>query len=197
MRHTRVGFTLIELLIVVAIIGILAAIAVPNFLNAQTRAKLARVQSDLRAVALAADSYKIDHNAYPWPFVKPQHLLIGVWELTTPVAYLTSINLDDPFKPSRLFKPEFSNADQVSYIYANYKGSWASNRPEPKPDGVCLKSDGPDKRWSGGCHPPVDLYQHGALSQANRDSIYKASNGLNSQGDIPKYTGQAAGIMGF
>ncbi|MCC5876390.1 MAG: prepilin-type N-terminal cleavage/methylation domain-containing protein, partial [Candidatus Sumerlaeia bacterium] len=61
----RTGFTLIELLIVVAIIAILAAIAVPNFLEAQTRAKVARVNSDLRSLATAIEAYRVDNNDYP------------------------------------------------------------------------------------------------------------------------------------
>ena len=59
------GFTLIELLIVVAIIAILAAIAVPNFLEAQVRSKVARVKADQRSMATALESYFIDNNAYP------------------------------------------------------------------------------------------------------------------------------------
>ncbi|MEO8376090.1 MAG: prepilin-type N-terminal cleavage/methylation domain-containing protein [Candidatus Sumerlaeota bacterium] len=58
----RSGFTLIELLIVVAIIAILAAIAVPNFLEAQTRAKVSRVKADMRSVATAVESYRVDYN---------------------------------------------------------------------------------------------------------------------------------------
>lgn len=59
------GFTLIELLIVVAIIAILAAIAVPNFLEAQVRAKVSRVRSDLRSISVAIESYSVDYNQYP------------------------------------------------------------------------------------------------------------------------------------
>ncbi|MFH1741135.1 MAG: prepilin-type N-terminal cleavage/methylation domain-containing protein, partial [bacterium] len=90
------AFTLIELLIVVAIIGILAAIAVPNFLGAQTRARVARMDSDMRSMAVAIETYRIDHNQFPRqpPFNTCILALDGLPELTTPVAYLSSIPID-------------------------------------------------------------------------------------------------------
>ena len=59
------GFTLIELLIVVAIIGIIAAIAIPNLLNAIDRGKQKRTMSDMRSVGTAVESYAVDNNYYP------------------------------------------------------------------------------------------------------------------------------------
>jgi general secretion pathway protein G len=65
MSHKHRGFTLIELLIVVAIIGIIAAVAVPNLLMAVQRAKVNRTVADLRALAEAVTAFMVDHNEYP------------------------------------------------------------------------------------------------------------------------------------
>lgn len=59
------GFTLIELLIVVAIIGIIAAIAIPNLLNAIDRGKQKRTMADIRSIGTAVEQYAIDNNYYP------------------------------------------------------------------------------------------------------------------------------------
>jgi len=64
MRKDR-GFTLIELLIVVAIIGIIAAIAIPNLLNAIHRGRQKRSMADMRTIATAIGTYATDMNFYP------------------------------------------------------------------------------------------------------------------------------------
>ncbi|MGI6456289.1 MAG: type IV pilin protein [bacterium] len=66
----RKGFTLIELLIVVAIIGILAAIAVPNFMNAQTRSKVARSYADMRSTMTGIEQLRLDKGV----------LLVDFWD---------------------------------------------------------------------------------------------------------------------
>jgi prepilin-type N-terminal cleavage/methylation domain-containing protein len=63
-RENKRGFTLIELLIVVVIIGILAAIAIPKFQNTKGKANAAALKSDLRNLATAEESYMFDNNAY-------------------------------------------------------------------------------------------------------------------------------------
>lgn len=108
------AFTLIELLIVVAIIGILAAIAVPNFLNAQIRSKIARAEADLASVGTAIEMYRLDSNSYP-PDWQDQNLpdvgkrpidgrfkfsnvnlaiISHHYELTSPIAYISTLPRD-------------------------------------------------------------------------------------------------------
>jgi type II secretion system protein G len=65
MRNSQKGFTLIELLIVVAIIGIIAAIAIPNLLNAIDRGKQKRTMADMRSIGTGVEAYAVDNNVYP------------------------------------------------------------------------------------------------------------------------------------
>jgi len=65
MKTLAKGFTLIELLIVVAIIGIVAAIAIPNLLNAVDKGKQKRTMADMRAIGTAMEAYAVENTDYP------------------------------------------------------------------------------------------------------------------------------------
>jgi len=62
LQTRRGGFTLVEIMIVVAIIALLAAIAVPNFLRARKRSQATRILEDLRMIDSATDQYAIENN---------------------------------------------------------------------------------------------------------------------------------------
>jgi prepilin-type N-terminal cleavage/methylation domain-containing protein len=61
-KKTRAGFTLVEIMIVVAIIALLAAIAVPGFLRARKRSQASKILNDLRLISSAMDQYAIETN---------------------------------------------------------------------------------------------------------------------------------------
>lgn len=61
----KAGFTLVEILIVVAIIAVVAAIAVPNIMSANIRAKVSGVRSDMGSIAIALEDYRVDKRTYP------------------------------------------------------------------------------------------------------------------------------------
>lgn len=202
------GFTLIELLIVVAIIAILAAIAVPNFLEAQVRAKVSRAQNDLRSLATAIESYIVDHNSPPReyntaaPYNDPQiqgqpaggivfpgnATMAG---LSTPIAYISSAWLFDPFTSTdtnipfdeRTFTYQaisirikegfdiFGGPDPMPLRYAEHDAFYGAWR-------TC--SIGPDKTYFNNLAAPGS---RGGVSY-RENIVYDPTNGTVSEGNI-------------
>ncbi len=152
------GFTLIELLIVVAIIAILAAIAIPNFLEAQVRSKVSAVKADMRTVVTGLESYAVDNNnKYP-PVLNPPAVsyLNRLRPLTTPISYLTRIS-PDPFNKAQ--------------------GEAAGANPVQDPTGRMIPAS--ERRVLIYWAPPwliggsgVDTL-HATLSQATRDILFR------------------------
>lgn len=193
-RHGR-GFTLIELLIVVAIIAILAAIAVPNFLEAQTRAKVSRAKADMRSLATAIESYFVDWADYAVPAdpegnpsvhpfePHPDEMLIPA-SITTPVAYLSSRPLD-PFTPvdpglfhystreyELMHHGEYDHFDEVVMEILQSGGGGVVQ--------YFITSKGPDKTADLGSHSDIN-------------SLYDPTNGTISTGDVV-YWGPGIGL---
>lgn len=184
------GFTLIELLIVVAIIAILAAIAVPNFLEAQVRAKVSRARTDMRSVATALETYRVDWNAYP-PMREPgftggNPVLAGgelKWwyvpdRLSTPVSYLSTADVRCPFGGDIPQSINFPDNIWRRYGYENIEelvaaattvpiltGRYVNERALDLAGQWRLQSTGPDNIW-------------------NPSVMYDPTNGTVSPGDI-------------
>ncbi len=167
MKVKKTAFTLIELLIVVAIIAILAAIAVPNFLEAQVRAKVTRTKADFRAVITACEAYRIDSNFYPNCFaggsgewIQPPFLRLI--PLTTPIAYISALPTIDIGKQLKGAPADWST-DYEYYNYNNFlkagtdrddgwNWAWANTMNGP---GCWIESRGPsglrwvEQKWNG------------------------------------------------
>ncbi|MEO8377687.1 MAG: prepilin-type N-terminal cleavage/methylation domain-containing protein [Candidatus Sumerlaeota bacterium] len=216
------AFTLIELLIVVAIIAILAAIAVPNFLEAQTRAKVARVKSDLRTTATAIESYWVDNPTGPtdcgngavtgeWrpyaPNVGHQFLsdpkanfTLG-YEVTTPIAYLTSTTaFKDVFK---LRRADIQNAAGLSgrdfYNFGNWnmRGKVSTTTTYAASKENCglwyMSSAGPDKFTNNRNTAATGDYQE--VNSIPYRVSYDPTNGTISVGDIFRSQKYSEGLV--
>jgi type II secretion system protein G len=191
------AFTLIELLIVVAIIAILAAIAVPNFMEAQARAKNTRVKADMKAMQTAQEMYRIDNGDYipdnanvNGQAASGANDYYAYFLLTTPVAYIAQV----PPSPYR----EMGGIG--NRMYPEYwRGGWSNNMQVLDDNGYGgvlyrFVSWGPDGRPAyGGVGPHTEL-QPGQwncypIQITNRtpqfvNGLYDATNGTKSYGDL-------------
>lgn len=213
MRSHKAGFTLIELLIVVAIIAILAAIAVPNFLEAQTRAKIARNMADFRTVTTGFEMYRVDHNIYPFDgyfhkngangYPTPteyNHNRISK-NLTTPVAYLNTCVFPDPFNKNAP-PPYYWQYDNYKYwladsIYGTKYQAYKAGGQSPNPVTLAefkveygdfllfaVGPDGVDPGWAEGGPEHRNFPGVSNLPGSLRWVPYDPSNGTISIGNI-------------
>ena len=186
------GFTLIELLIVVLIIAILAAIAVPNFLEFQARAKVSRARSDLRAITTALEAYCVDHDDYPRNSL--DGLAVIPTDLTTPIAYLSTKELIDPFaKPGQAQSPLNTSYYTYNRIVTNTERIALAGAGYPPPVEAIdhpiynagafgkygkwrMVSKGPDGLYADTSSFPGVLY--------GSDILYDPTNGTASFGNL-------------
>lgn len=203
-KPDRTGFTLIELLIVVAIIAILAAIAVPNFLEAQTRSKVSRVKADLRTVATALEAYAVDNNSFP---VNDGVYNVLPIQITTPVAFLSSSRLVDPFTDKeRIIRsgvpPEMARfftytktvtlpeVVQLAQVRAPMPPSEAIDATGFNPGAFLrygkwrLVSNGPDRIYAQQGTPTDPVYNPNPATLWGCDIPYDATNGTVSFGNV-------------
>ena len=199
------GFTLIELLIVVAIIAILAAIAVPNFLEAQTRAKISRVKNDFRTLDVSLSAYRVDNSKYPYPQGGiegvPKNFITSVTELTTPVAYITSVRLSSPFQDKNWGESVWHlGMSTLPFQYTCYEGWWANvcfAPATPRVSGWLLQCYGPSRmptfpEWKISADEP-NVPITNVVPFRGWNQIYDSTNGTTSSGELVRIGGMIQG----
>ncbi len=112
-RNRQKGFTLIELLIVVAIIGIIAAIAIPNLLNAIDRVKQKRTMADIRSVGTAVESYAVEISNYPI-YASETDVSGGMENLVEPV-YILEVPLVDGWQNNLRYQTD-ANGNEYTIL---------------------------------------------------------------------------------
>jgi general secretion pathway protein G len=165
---------LIELLIVIAIILILIAIALPNFLDAQARAKVTKTEGDMRSMEQGLESYRLDWKKYFNSF--------QIKQLTTPVKYLTELP-EDPFSPINTYDAgydavvnQYGFPVRRLYIYHGpdtYEGT-AVDRIGLK---WVITGLGPDHGWFDNELPSTTFFGY---------PRYNPTNGSRSRGNIER-----------
>jgi prepilin-type N-terminal cleavage/methylation domain-containing protein len=172
----RRAFTLIELLIVVAIIAILAGIAVPNFLEAQTRSKVSRAKSDMRTIVTALEVYHTDANRYPPSTLVPRFLRL--LPLTTPIAYITEVP-KDIFEVEETVTPPGPFRRRGNFNYGAM--------PIDEEKRYALASDAPDlaeNSFGIEFYPGYSQVAWNDPSNIAAYHIYDPTNGTVSRGDL-------------
>jgi prepilin-type N-terminal cleavage/methylation domain-containing protein len=173
------GFTLIELVIVVAIIAVLAAIAVPNLIAAQTRAKVSRVKADLRAAATCMETYAVDNNAYPEPLLT----------LSTPIAYASDAYAPDVFANRggwfALGYVQGRKAGDPAFLQQfGVVGATDAQRAEATTHNYFVFSNGPDHVDDALKYPNEAFRAVTDAKGADLGYFYDPTNGTLSTGDI-------------
>jgi prepilin-type N-terminal cleavage/methylation domain-containing protein len=198
----RRAFTLIELLIVVAIISILASIAVPNFVEAQTRAKCARIAADMRTLMVGLESYMVDHNTYPVRFTDDEVLprlatqKAQMSRLTTPISYLGSLPQDIFAKshPSPNDGIDYYDTRQTAQFLAPRYGIPTTRWTAVQNFGWLMVSLGPDTAIGAPSNNYLDYpYQGGAVRTLY--IVYDPTNGTVSYGNIYRFQGDRPPIQ--
>jgi len=209
-----VGFTVTELLIVIAIISIIAAIAVPNLMSANIRAKVSGVKADMGSIAIALEDYKVDYGEYPkdprfsrsssyaFDIIAESNQAFDGQNGTNPADDNDAIGLGYLVYPEAGFEPRYlkriagdpfnNNGEEDwdgssgahNHHYLYYTGKWSDSGPVN-----CTSSTDSPQYWalvSYGPDKDQDIASYVNAKNAVNDgtNLYNPDNGITSSGDI-------------